>query len=123
MNRRPRGGARASWYPSWNRAGARDTLPLPVARISTTLVLTSALALAGAAEGAAPRLIMVRGESLAEPILLDDAEEVFALYQSFFFEGILSDGFVSRDVPRCGSRSSGTTPSGSRMSEPDASRS
>jgi hypothetical protein len=30
---------------------------------------------------------MVSGESLAEPILLEDAEEVFALYHSFFFDG------------------------------------
>jgi hypothetical protein len=60
-----------------------------MARISVTLVLAAALALAvaGPAQAAAPRLIMISGEPLAEPILLDDAEEVFALYQAFFFEG------------------------------------
>lgn len=43
-----------------------------------------ALALAGSAEAAAPRLIIVTGEPLAQPILVSDAEEVFELYGSFF---------------------------------------
>jgi len=60
-----------------------------VVRISITFVLAAALALdlVGSAKAAAPRLIMVSGESLAEPILLDDADDIFALYQSFFFDG------------------------------------
>ena len=43
-----------------------------------------ALGLVGSAKAAAPRLIMVSGEPLADRILISDAEDVFELYGSFF---------------------------------------
>jgi hypothetical protein len=55
--------------------------------IAFVLAAAVALGVIGSASAAAPRLIMVSGEALAEPVLLDDAEEVFTLYQSFFFDG------------------------------------
>jgi hypothetical protein len=43
-----------------------------------------ALGFVTSAEAAAPRLIIVSGEPLTDPILISDAEQVFELYQSFF---------------------------------------
>lgn len=42
------------------------------------------LGLAGTATAAAPRLLMVSGESLDRRVLISDAEDVFKLYQAFF---------------------------------------
>lgn len=43
-----------------------------------------ALGLVGSARAAAPRLIMVSGELLADRVLISDAEYMFELYGSFF---------------------------------------
>lgn len=55
-------------------------------RIGTVLLasLTLALLAATPALAAAPRLIMISGNPLAEPILLSDTNEVVELYGSFF---------------------------------------
>jgi hypothetical protein len=53
-----------------------------VAVVLVTAVL--ALGVVDSAEAAAPRLVMLSGEPLTDPILISDAERVFALYQSFF---------------------------------------
>jgi hypothetical protein len=47
-------------------------------------IVALALGLAGSASAAAPRLIMVSGDSLAEPLLISGAEDVFTLYGAFF---------------------------------------
>ena len=43
-----------------------------------------ALALVGPTQAAAPRLIMVSGEPLADPILVSNAKEAFELYGLFY---------------------------------------
>jgi hypothetical protein len=48
------------------------------------LAIALALGLAASASAAAPRLIMVDGESLDGRVLISDAEDVFELYQAFF---------------------------------------
>jgi hypothetical protein len=48
------------------------------------LAIALALGLAGSATAAAPRLIMVDGESLDGPVLISDHEAIFDLYQEFF---------------------------------------
>jgi hypothetical protein len=48
------------------------------------LAIVLALGLAGSAPAAAPRLIMVAGESLDGRVLISDHEAVFELYQEFF---------------------------------------
>jgi hypothetical protein len=48
------------------------------------LAIVLALGLAGSAPAAAPRLIMVDGESLDGPVLTSDHEAIFELYQEFF---------------------------------------
>jgi hypothetical protein len=47
------------------------------------LAIVLALGLAGSAPAAAPRLIMVDGESLHGPVLISDHEAGFELYQEF----------------------------------------
>jgi hypothetical protein len=48
------------------------------------LAIVLALGLAGSASAAAPRLIMVDGDSLDAPVLISDHEATFELYQEFF---------------------------------------
>jgi hypothetical protein len=48
------------------------------------LAAALALLLATSTDAAAPRLIMVSGEPLADPILVSTAEEAFELYESFY---------------------------------------
>jgi hypothetical protein len=48
------------------------------------LAAAFALSLVGSTRAAAPRLIMVSGEPLADPILVSNAKEAFELYESFY---------------------------------------
>jgi hypothetical protein len=60
--------------------------PLGASRVLAAALagIVLALGLGSSADAAAPRLIMVTGGLLAEPILLSDGDEVFELYGSFF---------------------------------------
>jgi hypothetical protein len=52
--------------------------------IVTFALVALALAVGGSAQAAAPRLMMVSGAPLADPILVSNAGEAFELYGSFY---------------------------------------
>lgn len=60
------------------------------------IVLVAVLLVAGPAQAAAPRLIMVSGAPLAKPVLLSDWDEIATLY------GMLFNGPAAPSEPRVG---------------------